>query len=318
MRRRELAALALVLPAAAGAQTWPERQITLIVPYGAGQPADVLARLLAPPLGAALGQTVVVENLPGASGVLGVDRAVRASPDGHTLVMSGDAPMVVRVSMAPPPPYDPVRDLAPISLIARTRNMLLASNALGVTDLPGLIALARARPGGLSYGHAGTGFSTHLAMEALKQAAGLDITEVPYPNPALMVPDLLRGRLSLAVSSSPAVIDQHRAGELRILAVSSRDRMPALPEIPTVAEAGFPGFEMAAWFGVLTGGRVPPAITARIEAALRPIMADPAMRARIEGMGLAPVGGSAAEFAAMLPPEIARMAAVLRPLGLHR
>lgn len=316
MRRRHIPALALV--AAASAQGWPERQVTIVSPFAAGQSADLLARLIAPPLSAAWGQPVVVENVPGASGMVGVDRTVRAAPDGHTLVLSGDAALVVRPHMAPPPPYDPLRDLAPISLLARTRNMLLASNTLGVNDLAGLIAQARARPGAISYGHAGIGFSTHLGMEALKQAAGLDITEVPYTNAALMVPDLIRGRIGLAISSTPSIIDQFRAGELKILAVTSRDRMLALPEVPTIAESGFPGFEMVAWFALLTGGRVPPATIARIEATLRPIMADAALRSRIEGMGFVPEGGSAADLAAMLPRELTRMASVLRPLGLHR
>lgn len=318
MRRRNLVVTPFLCAAMAHAQAWPSRQVTIISPFPAGTTGDVLARMIAEPLAAAWRQPVVVENLPGASGVLGVDRAVRAASDGHTLVLSGDAAVVVRVSMAPAPPYDPVRDLSGISLLARTRNMLLASNTVPVTSLAELVALARARPGQLSYGHAGVGFSTHLGMELLKQRAGIDITEVPYGSGALMVTDLVRGRIALAISSTPALIDQVRAGELRALAVTSPDRMPALPEVPTVAESGFPGFDSAAWFGLLAAARVPPPVLARIEAAVRMVMADAAIRGRIETLGLVPEGGSAEAFNAMLPGEITRMADVLRPLGLLR
>jgi tripartite-type tricarboxylate transporter receptor subunit TctC len=318
MHRRHALALC-VIAGRAKPQSWPERQVTIISPFPPGLAGDVLARLLAPPLAASWGQPVVVENIPGASGITGVDRAVRAAPDGHTLVLSGDAAIVVRVSMAPSPPYDARRDLTGISRLARTRNLLLASNSLGVSDLASLLALARARPGQLTYGHTGIGVSTHLGMEALKQQAGLDITEVPYGNPALLVPDLVQGRIGLAISSTPAVIERARSGELRALAVTSRDRMPALPDVPTLAESGFPGFDIGAWFGLLAGARVPPPVLARIESTLREVMAEPGLRRRIEALGLVPEGdGTAEAFNAALPAETARMAEVLRPLGLHR
>lgn len=317
MRRRPLlAAPLLALPARAA--TWPERAVTIVSPFPPGQSGDVMARLLAQPLAAAWGQPVVVQNLPGASSTIGVDRVAKAAPDGLTLLISGDAPLVVRVHMDPAPPYDVARDLAPISLLARSRNMILAAPGLGVSTLAEFIALARARPGQLGYGHTGQGFSTHLGMEALKRAAGIDVVDVQYNNGALILPDLRAGRLAVTISSTPAMIDLVRAGELRALAVASGERMPALPEVPTVAEQGFPGFDFSAWWAALAPARTPAEVLARIEADLRAAMAEPATRARFESMGLAPLGGSAAELRAMIPRETARMAGVLGPLGLMR
>ena len=318
-RRATLSAPLLLLLRHAHAADWPDRPVTVVVPFGPGSPADVLARLLAPRLGAAWGQPVVVQNLPGASSTIGVDHVAKAPPDGHTLVLSGDGGVVVRPSMDPPVAYDPVRDLAAVSLLARTRNILVVHPSVPAGNLAELVALARARPGALSYGHTGIGFSIHLGMEMLKQrAGGLDITAVPYANEGPLALDLLQGRISMRLGSGPAVLARVLAGDLRAIAVTSRDRVPALPQVPTVAESGYPGFEAAAWFGVLAPARTPPAVIARLHRGLMDAMQAPEVGGKLEDLALVPVGSTPAEFAALIPREIVRMAAVLEELGLKR
>ncbi len=321
MRRTLLLLLAMMASIGAGGPAakaaWPERPVTLIIPFGAGSSPDVLGRLIAERLSAAWGQPVVVQNAPGASATIGVERVARAAPDGYTIGLTGDGAMVVRVSMDPPIPYDPRRDLAPISLLVRTRNILVVHPEVPARTLPELIALAKARPGGLSYAHSGIGFSTHLAMEMLKQAAGIDIVAVPYANEGAMFADLLAGRVQAMVGSGPGILRRVQAGEVRAVAVTSRDRAPPLPEVPTIAEQGFPGFEAAAWFALIAPAGTPPAIVARIQQDAVAALREPAMAQRIAEFALVPVGTTPEEFAAMIPGEIARMAGVLQPLGLR-
>jgi tripartite-type tricarboxylate transporter receptor subunit TctC len=321
MRRILLFLLALAPAVAFGgrpaAAAWPERPVTFVIPFAAGASPDVLGRLIAERLSAGWGQPVVVQNLPGASATIGVDRIARSAPDGYTIGLTGDGAMVVRVSMDPPIPYDPRRDLAPISLLVRTRNLLVVHPDVPATTLTELIALAKARPGQLSYAHSGVGFSTHLAMEMLKQAAGIDIVAVPYGNEGAMFTDLLAGRVQVMAGSGPGIIRRVQAGEVRALAVTSRDRAPPLPAVPTVAEQGFPGFEAVAWFGLIAPAGTPPEIVTRIRRDAVAAMEEPATRQRLAEFALVPVGTTPDEFAALIPAEIERMARVLQPLGLR-
>ncbi len=315
--RAMLLAPLLLLASLAPARAWPERPVTLVIPFGAGSGPDVLARPLAERLSALWGQPVVVQNIPGASATIGVDRVARAAPDGYTIGITGDGAMVVRISMDPPLPYDPRRDLAPISMLVRTRNILAVHPSVPATNLAELIAFARARPGGLSYAHSGVGFSTHLGMEMLKQAAGIDVTAVPYANEGQMFADLIAGRVQMTLGGA-AMVRRVLAGELRPIATSASDRIPGLPNVPTIAESGFPGFEAVAWFGLIAPARAPDAIITRIHRDTVAVLAEPAMRARLDELGLVTVGNSPAEFAQMIPREIERMAGVLQPLGLLR
>lgn len=313
---RLLALLLQCLLAAPQAAAWPERPVTLIIPFGAGTGPDILGRALADRLSATWRQPVVVQNIPGASATIGVDRVARAAPDGYTIGLTGDGAMVVRVSMDPPLPYDPRRDLAPISVLVRSRNILAVHPSVPATNLAELIALARARPGALAYAHSGVGFSTHLGMEMLKQAAGIDITAVPFANEGQMFADLLAGRVQVTLGSA-AVVRRVVNGELRPIATSAADRIPVLPNVPTIAESGFPGFEAVAWFGLVAPARTPEAIIARIHRDAVAALAQPELQQRTEELGLVVLGNSPAEFAAMVPREIARMAGVLQPLGLR-
>lgn len=315
MLRRSLL-LSALLAGPARAADWPQRPITLIVPFGAGSSADIIGRLLAGRLTSMWGQPVVIQNVPGAAATIGVDRIAKAPRDGYTIGLTGDAAMVVRVSMDPPPPYDPLRDLTPITLLVRTRNVLVVHPDVPARTLAELIALAKEKPGKLTYAHTGTGFSTHLGMEMLKQAAKIDITGVPYGNEGQMLTDLGQNRVQMAIQSV-TVTPRVRAGELRALAVTSRDRSPALPQIPTVAEQGFPGFEAVAWFGLVGPANFESQQTARIHQDVSAVLADPAFIARLDDLGLVPVGLPPKEFRELLPKEIARMQTVLEPLGLR-
>lgn len=320
MRRLVVLGLGLLLAAGAGtmpAAAWPERPVTLVVPFGAGAAPDTIGRLLAERLAAAWRQPVVVQNLPGASATIGIDRVAKAAPDGYTFGLTGDGAMVVRVSMDPPIPYDPRRDLAPASLLMRTRNVLVVHPDVPAQTLAELLALARARPGQLSYGHSGVGFSTHLGMEMLKQAAGIDITAVPYANEGQMFADLRAGRVQVMIGGGAGMAPRIAAGEVRALAVTSADRAPFLPDVPTIAEQGFPGFEAVAWFALVAPAGTPAPILRRVRDDAVAAMAEPAVAARLEGFGMRIVGTTPDDFAAMIPREIARMQAVLEPLGLR-
>jgi tripartite-type tricarboxylate transporter receptor subunit TctC len=314
-RRALLVALLLLMAAPAAA--WPDRPVAMVVAFSAGSSADVIGRLLADRLASRWGQPVIVHNLPGAAGTLGTDRVVRAVSDGHTIGLTGDGALVVRVSMIPPIPYDPRRDLAPISLLVRTRNVLLLHPAVPAQTLQEFVALARARPGELAYAHSGVGLSTHLGMEMLKQAADIDVTAVAYEIEGQMFGDLRAGRVQAMIATGANTLARVAAGQVRVLAVTSRDRAPSLPEVPTVAEQGFPGFEAVSWFGLVAPAGTPSAIVLRIQADAAAAMAEPALRARLDSFGVSVVGSTAEEFAALIPREIEQVAGVLASLGLR-
>ncbi|WP_165838969.1 Bug family tripartite tricarboxylate transporter substrate binding protein [Roseicella frigidaeris] len=314
---RALLVVLAVLTAHPVLAAWPERPVTLIVPFAAGASPDILGRMLAERLSTTWAQPVLVQNLPGASATIGVDRVAKAAPDGYTLGLTGDGAMVVRVSMDPPIPYDPRRDLSPISLLVRTRNLLVVQPGGPVHSVAELVALARARPGQLAYAHSGLGFSTHLGMEMLKQAAGVDITAIPYANEGQMLTDMAQGRVQVMIGSGPGLMRRIREGELRTIAVTSRDRAPLLPAVPTLAESGFPGFEAVAWFGLVAPAATPPSILRKVRDDAVAAMAASPMRERVEEFALVPVGTTPEEFASLIPAEIERMQRVLEPLGLR-
>jgi tripartite-type tricarboxylate transporter receptor subunit TctC len=249
--------------------------------------------------------------------VIGLERLVRATPDGYTLALAGDAAVVVRVSMEPRPPYDPLRDLAPISQIAIAPNILVVANAVPARDVQGLIALARSRPGTMSYAHSGPGTSQHIAGELLRQTAGIDIVGVSYNNAGAQAQDVLTGRVTMGFGSVVATLPRVRSGDWRALGVSSAERIAAAPEIPTVAEQGLPGFVAAAWFGLLAPAGTPPPIIDRAHRDAVAALRAPELQPRLQEVGIQPVGNTPAEFAAHIAREIPRMAAVLEGAGLR-
>lgn len=320
MRRLLLAAglglMALASPWAPTAHAWRERPVTIIAPFGPGTSVDIAARLLAPKLQAAWGQPVVVTNVPGSAGIIGVDRAVRAT-DGHTILLSADAAIVVRISMAPRPPYDPRRDLAPISLLGRTTNILVVANSFPATTLAELVAAARARPGSVTFGHAGNGTSQHIGGEMLAQMAGVELTGVAYNDPASQIQDVLTGRVTMSFQSGVVALPRLRDNAWRALAVSAPQRMAALPHVPTVAEQGYPGFDAVAWLGILAPASMPAAHVARVHRDVIAALAEPEIRARLTDLGVDIVGSTPDEFRALIEREIPRMAGVLGRAGIR-
>lgn len=314
--RHLLLAVIFVACAAFPAQAWPDRPVTIIAPFGPGTSVDIVARVLAPRLQAAWGQPVVVTNVPGSAGIIGVDRVVR-STDGHTLLLSADAAIVVRISMAPRPPYDPRRDLAPITLIGRTPNILVVANSLPAQDLAELIALARARPGTMTFGHAGPGTSQHIGGEMLAQMAGIELTGVAYNEPAAQIQDVLTGRVTMSFQSGVVALPRLRDNAWRALAVSSPQRMQAAQDLPTVAELGFPGFDAVAWLGMLAPASMPAAQVAQVNRTVVAALAEPEIRARLAELGVELVGSTPDEFRAMIDREIPRMAGVLVRAGIR-
>ena len=313
---RLLVALVLAATLAAPAHAWPDRPVTIIVPSGPGNGGDLISRLLAPLLQQAWGQSVVVTNLPGAAGAIGVERVARSTPDGTTLVMSGDAAITVRPGMHPPLGYDPRHDLAPISLVAHMPNLLVVRAADGPRSMAEAVTAARAARGSFNYGHLGPGTSVQLGAEMLARAQGLELTGVGYPTMAGLIQDVLAGRIQMSFVNAFAAAPLVRDGQLRALAVSSAGRLPLFPNVPTVAEQGVPGFGASAWFGLLAPARTPPEVVQRIGADLRTALADPATRARIEAMGAILVADTPEEFRAFIATEIPRMAGILRSLRI--
>lgn len=315
MIRLLLAASLLLIPVAARA--WPDRPVTIIAPFGPGSSQDVLARLLAPKLTAAWGQPVVVQNVTGAAGVIGTDRVAKSAPDGLTLVLAGDAAIVVRVSMDPRPPYDVARDLAPITQLVITPNILVVAPSVPANSVAELVALARQQPGRITYAHAGNGTSQHIGGSLLAQLAGVELTGVAYNDIGAQTQDVLAGRVTMQFGSVVGQMPLVRDGRVRALAVSSATRVASAPDIPTVAEQGFPEFSAVAWLALLGRAGTPPAIIAQISRDAVAALREPDVQARLFELGVETVGSDPAAFTALIARETPRMAAILERSGLR-
>jgi tripartite-type tricarboxylate transporter receptor subunit TctC len=314
--RRALGAV-LVLPwlrGAAAQDTWPTRPVRLLVPFAAGGSTDILARLIAQNLGPRLGQQVIVENRPGGATNVAAEAAVRATPDGSTLLF-GAAAMATNPSLLPAMPYDLFRDLVPIVQVGRTPLVLVVHPSVPAWTVQELLALARARPEGLSYATGGNGTIPHLATELLRFLADVKLSHVPYRGQATAMPDLLAGRVPMMLESVPPLLPAIRDGQLRALAVAEPERIAVLPDVLTLAESGFPGFATAAWNAIWAPVGTPPAIVARMNAETNAVMRDPAVRARFAELGALPIGGTPAEMEAFLRAEVARWREVIRRSG---
>ena len=286
---------------------YPSKPIRLVVPFAAGTAPDVLARLLAPVLNEQMAANVVVENVPGAGGTIGVDRAAKSAPDGYTLVLSGDAALVLTGgAYGVKPPYDTLRDLAPIAQLVITPNVLVVANDVPARNVQELVALVRSQPGKFSYGSGGIGFSQHRAGELMNSMAGLDMVHVP--NPGNPWPDVITGRTQLLFGNIAAALPMVKDGKVRALAVTSSKRAAAAPELPTVSESGLPGFESLSWFGVLAPAGTPPAVLQGLEAELQKAMAAPALKERLATLGAMPGVQNAAGFTQVIQNEIKRWA----------
>ncbi len=315
---RAVTVLAALLAAAAdmARADYPEQGVRIIVGFPPGVAPDVVSRLLADKFTEAWGRAVVVENVTGAGSNIATDRVAKAAPDGYTLLMGGNAALVMSPSLYDRLPYDPVKDFVPISQVFVAANLLVVHPDVPAKSLSELAALARARPGELTYGHAGVGTSQHLAAELFKYMAKVDIRPVAYRGTTAVLPDLLAGRLTLSFANISNALPLVRDGKLGGFAVTSRERSVAAPDMPTMAESGYPGFEAVPWFGLLAPAGTPPAVVDKVHREIMRIVAMPELRRRLVELGLDTIGNSPSEFAAVIKTEIPHWAAVIRSAGI--
>ena len=302
-------------PAAAQPAAYPSKPIRIVVPYPPGGFNDTLARTVGARLQTVWGQPVTVDNKPGGGTVIGTDAVAKSAPDGYTLFIMPFA-FAVNPSIFKKLPYDPAKDFAPITLAATTPNLLVVGPELKVNSVAELLALARSKPGGLSYASTGTGSSNHLSMEKFKQMAGVDITHIPYKGSAPAVTDLIGGQVGLMFDNVPNVIQHIKAGKLKALAVTSAKRSPHVPDLPTVAEAGVPGFEVSVWFGIAAPGGTPAAIIDKLHAEIVRTLNLPEVRDKFFAQGVDVVGSTPAQFAVHLKEQIAMWAKVVKDAGV--
>lgn len=317
-RRALLAAGGAMLAAPAFAQaTWPDKPIRFIVPFAPGGTTDILGRVLAPRLTQGLGVSVVVENRGGAGGTVGHEVVVRSPPDGNTIMLGHIGTLGVNPSLYPRLSFDPIGGVAPVSMVALVPNILVVHPSVPARNLQELIALARAKPGELTYGSAGNGSAAHIAAAALGHAAGVEFTHVPYRGSGPMANDLIAGQINFTMTGGTVVMPLVRDGRLRALGVSSRARMQADPSIPTIAEQGLPGFETTQWYCVVTTAGVPAPIIARLNAEVHRAMNDPEVRQRLAAEGAESAPGTPEELGRFMRAEVARWAEVIRLTGMR-
>jgi tripartite-type tricarboxylate transporter receptor subunit TctC len=295
---------------------YPDKPIRIVVGFAAGGPADIAARVVGDKLSQALGKPVVVDNVAGAGGNIATDRVAKAAPDGYTLLLATNGPFVINPSLYDKLPFDPVKDFIPISVLCFTPNILAVHNDIAAKTAQELAVLARAQPGQHTFASAGVGSTQHLAGELFKFTAGIDIKHVPYRGIALVMPDLLAGRVSMVFGNITSVMPLSRDGKIRALAVTSPKRWPATPELPTMSESGFPGFDATAWFGLMAPAGTPPAIIERLHREIVRSLAQSDVRARIDEVGMAVVGNTPAEYAAAIKAEAPQWAKVIKAAGI--
>lgn len=310
-----LLAFCIAPEAGLAAEQYPARPIRLIVPFPPGGGTDIMGRILGLKLGGAVGVQVVVDNRGGAGGIIGTEMAVKANPDGYTLMIGSVSTICINPSLHKKLPFDTVRDLAPISLMASTPSILVVTPGLPVNSVKELIALAKAKPGQLSFSSAGSGSSHHLGGERFKVTAGIDIVHVPYKGTGPAVTDLVSGQVAMMIVNIPAVLPMIKANRLKPLAVTSLQRSPLMPELPTVAESGIPGFEVIVWYGVFAPAATPRAIVGRLNGEIRKIVAMQDVKERMSGQGAEAVSSTPEELAKRIKDDIAKWADVVRSSG---
>jgi tripartite-type tricarboxylate transporter receptor subunit TctC len=313
-RRFAVVVLFAGLAAAAGlapAQDYPSRPIRVVVPFAAGGAVDTLARLVSAKLSESLGQPVIVENRPGAGGNTGADAVAKAPPDGYTILQSTNG-QAISPALYRTLPFDAVRDFTPVTQLVATSTVLVASPKLPVASLKELIALAKSKPGALNYGSSGVGNALHLTMEMLKRATGIEIQAVPYRGDAPLNAALIAGDVDVAIVPVATARPLIEGGQLRALAVTSASRVAALPDVPTIAEDGPPGFEASGWQGFFLPARSPPAIVRVLQRTSATVLAKPDVAERIRAMGNEPVGSTPEEFEARFKADLAAFAKVIR------
>jgi tripartite-type tricarboxylate transporter receptor subunit TctC len=296
--------------------TYPDHAVRVLVGYPPAGPVDIIGRILADRLSQIWGQAAVVENVSGASGNIAADRAAKSTPDGYTLLVSTNAQLVVNPSLYATMPFDPAKDLMPISLSVYSPNILVVPNDLPVKSVAELVAYARANPGKLTFASAGVGTTQHLAGELFKAMAKVDIQHVPYRGAGPVITDLLGGRITMYFGAISPLIPLVHDGKVRALAVTSATRFPAVPELPTMIESGYPGFESILSIGLMAPAGTPPAIIEKIHQDSVKALAPPEVRKRLSDIGMEVIGNSPAEFAAAMAAERPQWAKVIKDAGI--
>jgi tripartite-type tricarboxylate transporter receptor subunit TctC len=310
------AALLIATSASAVAQTYPSKSIRMVIPFPPGGTTDILARIAAQKLSEALGQQVVPDNRPGAAGNIGSEQVAKSPPDGYTLATIPGSTLTIHPSLYAKLPFDPLKDFAPITILAAVPNALVVHPSLPVRSVKDLIALAKSRPGQLNYASTGAGQSTHLSMELFKTMGGVNIIHVPYKGSAPAVTDLLGGHVPMMFDNMPSALPHVKAGKLRGIAVSTLKRSPVAPELPTVAESGLPGFEVSVWFSVLAPANTPREIVQRLNQVLVKSLQAPDTRERLTTQGAEAIGNTPDEFTAVMKRDIVKWAKVVKDANI--
>ena len=313
-RRAAMGAIALAaatLSLGAAAQAYPTKPITIVVPFAAGGTTDILARLVGQHLSTELGQPVVVENKAGAGGNIGAAFAAKAAADGHTLFMGTVGTHAINAALYKKLPYDPIKDFAPLTRVAMVPNLLVAHPSQPFKTVQEMIAYAKANPGKINFGSPGNGASPHLSGELFKSMAKVELTHIPYKGSAPAVSDLLGNQIAIMFDNMPSVIPHVRSGKLRAIAISTAKRSPELPDVPTIAEAGVPGYEAVSWFGLFAPAATPKPVLDKLSTALSKVLANPEVQKKISAQGGETVNETPAQFAAFIRSETTKWGKVL-------
>jgi tripartite-type tricarboxylate transporter receptor subunit TctC len=315
MLRKILLITGILFSGIAFAQSYPSKPVKLIVGFPPGGPADIFGRAFAQALSASLGQTVIVENKSGVGGVLGTDAAAKATPDGYTLAFNNQGSVAMAPFAFSSMPFDPNKDLALITTVVKVPEVVVAHPSLAVSTLAELVAKAKANPGKINYGSAGAGGITHLAGELLKAEAGIDIVHVPYKGAAPAVADLLGGQVQMGIFDVPVVLPHIKSGKLKALAVTTAQKVPTLPEIPTTAEVGYPKVISDNWYGLVAAAGTPPEVLKRIHAAAMTALHSAALAEQFAKVGGVPAPSTPQEYATFLAAEQAKWGRIIKAIG---
>ena len=307
----------LCAPLPAAAQSFPDRPIKLIVPFGAGSAVDTIARAIAAQVAEQTGQAVLVDNRTGANGIIAAEAAAKSPADGYTLFMPNDGIMAANPALHAKLPYDPIKDFAPVTLTSTVPLVLVGNPAFAAKTVPELIALAKAKPGSINYSSTGSGSAQHLAMEFFIEAAGVKMTHVPYKAMGPALTDVIAGTVPLMFSGMSNVIALVKDGKLRVYGVSTPKRSTAMPDAPTIAEAGLAGYGYAAWNGIVAPAATPPEVVRKLHSEFAKAIANPALRAKLASLGFDLVGAGPEEFDNLIKTDVARLGKLVRAAGIQ-
>ena len=312
-----VAVLAVTVANPGAAQgVYPAKPVRMIVNFATGGPSDIVGRMMSIRLSEMWGRPVVVENVAGFAGNIGAERAAKATPDGYTMLLTGSSPIVINPGLYEKLPYDPLRDLAPVTQICTIPNLLVVHPGVPAKTVQELVAFAKSQPGQLNFASSGSGSATHLGGELFRARAGIDIRHIPYKGTGAMVPDLVGGRVTMVIGAAATFLPLVREGRLRAVAVASLRRSSATPELPTIAEAGYPGFDTSSWQGVLVPAATPASLVRRLHQDLVKVITLPEMHARFADLAMEPVGNAPREFALIIQSDLVKWLKVIKDSGV--